>query len=903
MVTEGSMRARIAAACWVAIGLLLVKIPAIEVVQARTIVPRSPAASVDQTSSLPRGATVSADNTSPPARSSGKEETSCDSLFNFYLGNLHSHTSYSDGQSTPAHAFEYARDTANIDFLAVTDHHGALTDSEYADVLFQADAYTQDGVFIAIAGQEWTSSLYSHSTVFDADHVFTAPVGDYDAFYDELAASGCTANFNHPSAGAFAHYAYSSVGDSGVNAVEVRDDKEQGYYIKILNKGWHVGTDGSQDNHSPDWGNGSWWTIALAGSLTKADILDATRHHRTYSTYDRNMQLCFQAEDHWMGEEFVHDDDISFSIAVYEPDSGERIRRLELFQNGQLVNWITIDSSAYHWQPDIYPPDGENYYFVKVYKTDGKRAWSSPIWIDCATGLPATPLLCSPTQEEVVSTTWPAMVWYSSDNAGSYTMQLSTSDNFPAGPNTVTAEDIADTFYTVGEALLDETEYFWRVSAANDSASSNWSGVRSFFVDLEAMFSGDSEIRLTSHPLEDVYPSIFQSSAETWLAWTSWRMSFEEIYYKVSSDNGETWSSALRLTNGKPSDNCPVVAEDRDGNIWVVWDTNMGGDREIFYKIYDGVSWSTENSLTSNSHEDVEPSAVQTADSLLWVIWASDKEDENYELYYKVFDGISWSGETRLTNTPTQDRCPEILQLSSGEIWVVWHTWFHGCFHKVFDGISWSDEMSLLDSTAHYPSIAQMADGTVVLTYIKENIQIPGHFPWAGSVYYQTYQNSHWSAEKRLAGDSNSSLKWTSVTQTGDGRVWVAYQAIKDGIEDVYARRTDLPDPPEAIDDLSISLVTYTESSSVDIRLLWSEPSADQGIARYIVYRSIDPTLSGDSLAGVVGNDFTDPGAAGDTGMNYYYTVKAVDGGGQKSSESNKVGEFDGDLVNAPPAR
>ena len=50
-----------------------------------------------------------------------------DSVYNLYVGNLHSHTSYSDGSGTPAQAFEYARDVASIDFLAITDHHHVLT--------------------------------------------------------------------------------------------------------------------------------------------------------------------------------------------------------------------------------------------------------------------------------------------------------------------------------------------------------------------------------------------------------------------------------------------------------------------------------------------------------------------------------------------------------------------------------------------------------------------------------------------------------------------------------------------------------------------------------------------------------------------------------------------------------
>ena len=57
----------------------------------------------------------------------------------------------------------------------------------------------------------------------------------------------------------------------------------------------------------------------------------------------------------------------------------------------------------------------------------------------------------------------------------------------------------------------------------------------------------------------------------------------------------------------------------------------------------------------------------------------------------------------------------------------------------------------------------------------------------------------------------------------------------------------------------------------------------------------------GDSLAGTTEADYTDGGAAGDTGTNYYYTVKAVGGGGLKSGESNQVGEYDCVLTNVLP--
>ncbi len=402
------------------------------------------------------------------------------------MGNLHSHTSYSDGTGTPAQAFEYARDVAGIDFLAVTDHHCWLSEEEYADILYQADVFTEDGVFIGIGGQEWTGNDMNHSTVWDADYVFTAPLNDYDSLYREVVSSGCTAAFCHPKPRNFGCFVYSATGDIGINAVEVRDEQEEERYIDILNKGWHVGTDGSQDNHGPNWGNGRSWTVALACSLTRDEILSATRNHRTYSTLDRNLEMMFRAEGRYMGEEFAHVDHIEFSVEVYDPGLHDDFVRLELFQNGIPINWIDIDTTSYTWTPLITPPCGVNHYFVKVYQREGHMAWSAPVWIDCNTALPATPRPESPYDGEIVVPLTPDFTWHSSENADRYTLQVSSSGGFPFDPSTMTFPGITDTCYSLPDSLDDDVWYYWQVRGVNQYGSSAYSGTYAFITDEDA---------------------------------------------------------------------------------------------------------------------------------------------------------------------------------------------------------------------------------------------------------------------------------------------------------------------------------------------------------------------------------------------------------------------------------
>jgi len=98
------------------------------------------------------------------------------------------------------------------------------------------------------------------------------------------------------------------------------------------------------------------------------------------------------------------------------------------------------------------------------------------------------------------------------------------------------------------------------------------------------------------------------------------------------------------------------------------------------------------------------------------------------------------------------------------------------------------------------------------------------------------------------------------------------------------------PEPPETIGDLDVKL------AGGDIFLHWTEPYDNVGVASYVIYRNTEATSSGYSLDDTSDTTYTDIGTAGDVSTNYYYTVRAVDGAGNKSKESNKVGEFDRNL-------
>jgi hypothetical protein len=127
------------------------------------------------------------------------------------------------------------------------------------------------------------------------------------------------------------------------------------------------------------------------------------------------------------------------------------------------------------------------------------------------------------------------------------------------------------------------------------------------------------------------------------------------------------------------------------------------------------------------------------------------------------------------------------------------------------------------------------------------------------------------------------------------------------GLVDYVPALEESPDStaPEAIADLSVDLLKVPSDSSIVLQ--WSEITTDvmgklEFISHYSIYRDTIPGFvpaSAQSLAVVSDTTFEyfDSGAVGDAGVNYYYVVKAVDYGANKSYASNMVGEFDKSLT------
>jgi len=326
-----------------------------------------------------------------------------------YHGDIHNHTSYSDGSSTPTAAFTSAQ-ACGLDFLAITDHSYSIEDNEWEDTLAAAEAATVNGVFVGLRGFEYTQGAEGHINVYNStrhavrsDTTSSCTYCDYtpnleqgvtvEGFYHWLAitgtmavdAAGTVMQFNHPGWINFNDWAYHPEVEDVAELEEVGNGWGSSYvfsweeWIRSLDYGWQVGATNNSDNHELGWGCITpHRTGVVMPALTKENLLAALRARRTFATEDANAALFFKGNGFWMGSEMPNSGQIAFHIWGNDPDGESGTLELVTSQ-GQVITSTTA-AATFDWAFDLDIGPGVHYFFVLLTQEDGDRLVSSPIW-------------------------------------------------------------------------------------------------------------------------------------------------------------------------------------------------------------------------------------------------------------------------------------------------------------------------------------------------------------------------------------------------------------------------------------------------------------------------------------------------------------------------------------------
>lgn len=298
-----------------------------------------------------------------------------------YWGELHIHTSYSDGLGTPETAYRYGRDIADIDFMGVTDHAEQVTGEEWREMQRVAKEYNEPGRFVTFLAQEWSGPtdrggdhnvfhLDDDQPLFRSTEPSAWHVTD---LYEQLSkhraftiphVGGRIANLDH----------YDPVIDRNIEIYSSHGVFEP-HTNYALQRGYRLGIVAASDGHDGNAGYSNWLRLRVrqhgglaavrATGLTRQAIYQALFERRVYATTGERILLDFSVNGRGMGEAFSTRDTPVLKVEVV---GTAPIKRVDLIRNDTCVKTIlpeTGRSLVLEWS-DVAVKPGQHYYMVRV---------------------------------------------------------------------------------------------------------------------------------------------------------------------------------------------------------------------------------------------------------------------------------------------------------------------------------------------------------------------------------------------------------------------------------------------------------------------------------------------------------------------------------------------------------
>lgn len=319
-------------------------------------------------------------------------------------------------QGPPAEHFRRAK-VAGYDFYIATDHsqESAFQPPSPANAAWmatkQAAAAASGPDFAALAGFEYSENDgpggTGHINVMNTSGMLNAlaPGIDLPYFYKWLATAESNgdgpvvASFNHPTPDQYNNWDYRDPKVTDIiTMLEVINSNNKIHYpafVAALDHGWKVAPLCGNDNHGlTGIARQTSRTFVLAKSRTKADILDAMKHRRTYASLGKNIHCSYTVNGAIMGSTLERPRQFQFDIAISHADtnrSQDQITKIDIVRDrGEVAKEYTPDPSYnVHWAPAIEDA-ASKYFFVRVWTAGGGDApgadptkpvaWLAPVW-------------------------------------------------------------------------------------------------------------------------------------------------------------------------------------------------------------------------------------------------------------------------------------------------------------------------------------------------------------------------------------------------------------------------------------------------------------------------------------------------------------------------------------------
>ncbi len=530
--------------------------------------------------------------------------------YNFYYGNIHAHSSYSDGNddaatsgcSTPFQDFQYAKLSQHFDFLGISEHNhfqAGMHRADYAKGLHDADSANADGTFISMYGMEWgvIGPPGGHAIVYGVNQligwdtltgnvlnydVYNAKA-DYNGLFTKIARTpGAFATLAHPASSDYNDLFSTSVNptwDSAITGCAIRSGPAfsvdttyndpststsyEARYKDALKRGYHIGATLDHDNHNTTFGRmAASRTVILANSLTRSNVIDAFLKMRTQASEDWNVKVTFTINGRPLGSNFIDTSNAVISVSVVDPDLENTSSIVVTYGiPGSGTNPTTLISNANSSSltyTHAVTTGATYYYYVVVTQTDGNKIFTSPIWFNKVSVLPVRLLAFkAKAAGEKINCSWDLAT---PDDVDHFVLERSNNlTDFHEVATIPVVHNHAVTSYSYADLRSDHAVVYYRLKEAHRNGTFAFSGIVAVEADKTI-----PEIELSPNPFTDKV--FIQHNFKDAEVLTELFNTLGEVVYSrsIKSQNGEIGVNDL---GGLPDGLYLIRLSSREGSV------------------------------------------------------------------------------------------------------------------------------------------------------------------------------------------------------------------------------------------------------------------------------------------------------------------------------------------------
>lgn len=344
--------------------------------------------------------------------------------FKPYLGDLHTHSSNSDGCGSVKHLIDLAKNDLKFDFLFITDHANknglnpppdSTTSPKFEACKKTAKNNTTSSFFASCGYEVGHSPPAGETTDGHANFLFPDVYRQGPMSLDQMyqywsECDGCVGQINHPSS---ANYPWKGlIADAravtNVATIELSNtvsfpNKGFNTYLKLLVGGWHASPVLNSDTHNAyktmKKENGKCINTGLplvddgkrsgvmAASLNEKDLYEAIMARRTFaSKMGHGSHIALRGEGCWMGARLQGYFEANFTVNAVRGDTNKGIKTINLYTARTEDAAVTVKcgNAPTCTQTIKLQLDPQSDRFVIAVAMGNDKTWmlSAPVWIE-----------------------------------------------------------------------------------------------------------------------------------------------------------------------------------------------------------------------------------------------------------------------------------------------------------------------------------------------------------------------------------------------------------------------------------------------------------------------------------------------------------------------------------------